>query len=149
MRKSITCQITVNSTRKSKPVLALKRAKPGERLRKQQQNLINRFLRESPETWDLWQPWCLQAVLPMSVTCWGADAASPTFSFLISLRKALQTGIETSLVQWSAAMGGPQMLERCACFCTSPPWMYRSLAGWMLSKGPLWEGQLWHATLSA
>jgi len=41
---------TVISTWNSKPSLALKRAKPKERLRKWQQNLINRFLRESPES---------------------------------------------------------------------------------------------------
>jgi len=46
---------TVNSTRKSKLALALKRAKLSKRLRKQQQKLINRFLRESTETWDLLQ----------------------------------------------------------------------------------------------
>lgn len=41
---------TVTSTWNSKLALALKRAKPDERLKKQQRNLINRFLRESPET---------------------------------------------------------------------------------------------------
>lgn len=95
---------TVTSTWNSKPALALKRAKPfnDERLRKQQQNLINRVLRKSPETQDLLWPAALPSMLMLPL---------PPF-FLISLRKALTTGIEMSLVQWSAATEEPQMLAR-------------------------------------